>query len=260
MKTKWNIAYLPVLALGCGGVSGILWALMLAFCLDEKGLLKGNLLGPLILLVSLGVAVAAVLLTRPLGGSNRYGDNFAPSKAGAISAFAAALGIGLLLVWNLGAMQDLLSFAWLVLGILSVPALILTGLSRLKGKRPHFLLHSLLCLFFGIHMANQYRNWSSDPQLADYVCQLFACVFLTLTAYFHAAFDVGMGRRLKHLFVSLMAAYFCMACVFVDGYGLFYLTCGLWAAANLCTLQPKPRRQKPAPEEAPAPAQEGEQP
>ena len=34
--------------------------------------------------------------------------------------------------------------------------------------------------------------------------------------------------------------------------GLFYPLCGIWAALNLCDMQPKPRRAKPKPEE-PAP-------
>lgn len=253
MNNKWKTTCLPILALGCGGIGGALWALMQRLCQDDKGLLiPWNLPGILILLLSVAVVAGVVLLTRPLGGSNRYGDNFAPSLVGGIAAFAAAVGILLLMIRNLGTQRDALSGAWLVLGFLSVPALILTGLSRIRGSRPNFLLHSILCLFFGIHMTNQYRIWSSAPEMLDYAYQLFACVGLTLTAYCHAAFDVGMGRRLRMLPIGLLAAYFCLMCICVEGSGLLYLTCGVWAAANLCALQPQPRRQKPA-EEPPVP-------
>lgn len=249
MKTKWNITALPVLVLGCGGVSGALWGLMQALCTDEKGLLKPwNLPGILILLISLAVVVGILVVTRPLGGSNRYGDNFGPSRIGGISAFAAALGVLSMVPQGLAGPRDFLSNLWLVLSILSIPALVFTGLSRLKGKRPNFLFHAILCLFFGIHMSNQYRTWSGQPQLLDYTYQLCASVCLALTAYFLVAFEVGMGRRLKHLLVGLLAAYFCMVSICVEGCGLFYLTCGIWAAANLCSLQPKPRRRKPAAE------------
>lgn len=246
MNIKWNTAHLPVLILGCGGISGALWALMQRFCHDDKGLLiPWNAPGILILLFTLAVAAAVVLVIRPLGGSNRYADNFAPSMVGAIAAFAAAGGILLLILRNLGVQRDLLSSTWLILGLLSVPAMILTGLSRMKGKRPNFLLHAVLCVFFGIHMANQYRIWSSDPEMLDYAYQLFACVGLALTAYCHTAFDAGMGRRLRMLPVGLLTAYFCLMCICVEGCGLFYLTCGIWAAANLCNMQPKPRRPRP---------------
>ena len=254
MKTKWNIGYLPVLVLGCGGVSGSLWGLMQKFCVDDKGLLKPwNLPGILLLLISLAVVVGVVLLTRPLGGSNRYGDNFGPSRIGGYSAFAAALGILSMLPQGMSGPRDFLSNLWMAMSLLSVPALILTGLSRLKGKRPNFLLHGILCVFFGIHMSNQYRTWSSDPQLVDYAYQLAASVCLALNTYFLAAFAVGIGRRLKQLLAGLLAAYFCLACICVDGCGLFYLTCGIWAAANLCDLQPRPRRRRPAPEAAAEP-------
>lgn len=256
MKRKWNISALPVLILGCGGLSSALWRLMLRFSLDSKGLLVfPNLPGILVLLITLAVTVAAVLFTYPLDGSNRYADNFGPSPVGGITAFAAAAATLLLMLQNIGTQQDLLSSAWLVLGFLSVPAMALTGLCHIRGKRPNFLFHSILCAFFGIHMANQYRFWSSDPQMAHYFFRLFACAGLALTAYYHAAFDVGMGRRRRLLAVGMLTAYCCM--VALGSLGLFYPACGLWAAANLCRFQPQPRRPKPA-EEPPAP--EGAQP
>lgn len=256
---KSNHIFLPILSLGCGGISGGLWALMQRFCIDEHGLLKSwNLPHILILLITAAVVVAVFLLTRPLGGSNRYGDNFGASLPGAVSGFALAAGILLLVLKHLNEHRDVLAGLWLILGLLSIPALILAGISRLKGKRPHFLLHGILCLFFGIHMANRYRVWSSDPLLADYAYQLFACVFLTLTAYCHAAFGAGMGRRLRHLAAGLLAGYFCMSCIFVEGFGLFYLFAGLWAVLDLCRLEPQPRRPRRPREEAPAP--EGNQP
>ena len=92
MNNKWKTTCLPILALGCGGIGGALWALMQRLCQDDKGLLiPWNLPGILILLLSVAVVAGVVLLTRPLGGSNRYGDNFAPSLVGGIAAFAAAV-------------------------------------------------------------------------------------------------------------------------------------------------------------------------
>lgn len=254
MKLKWNISALPLLILGCGGLSGALWQLMLRSCLDSKGLLLSpNFPGILVLLITLAVTVAVILTTRSLGGSNRYVDNFSPSLLSGIAAFAAAAGILLMMLQHIGTQQDILSSIWLVLGFLSVPSMALTGLSRIRGKRPNFFFHGILCAFFGIHMANQYRIWSSDPQMADYFFQLFACAGLTLTAYYHTAFDVGMGRRRRQLAIGMLTAYCCL--VSLGDQGLFYFVCGLWAAASLCHFQPRPRRPKPV-EEPPAP--EGE--
>ena len=250
MKTKWNITALPLLVLGCGGLSSALMALMLKFCLDEKGLLRAfNLPLVLILLLTLAVTVLVILAVRTQGGSNRYGDNFAPSVAGGVTSFAAAGAILLLMLQKLGSQQDILSSIWLVLGFLSVPCLVLTGVSRLKGLRPNFLFHGILCGFFGIHMANQYRFWSSDPEMIRYAFQLFACAGLTLTAYYHTAFDVGMGRRRRQLAIGLLTAYCCLVSLHAEGLSLYYLACALWSAANLCNPEAKPRR--PRPDEAP---------
>ena len=248
MNNKYT-SYLPVLVLGCGGIGGALWALMQRFCQDDKELLiPWNLPGILLFLLTAAVVMATLLLIRPLGGSNRYGDNFVPSPVGCIAAFAAAGGILVLILRNLHTYRDPLSGMWLATGALSVPAMILTGLNRRKGKRPNFLLHSIICVFFGIHMANQYRVWSGSPEILDFSYQLFACVGLAMTAYYHAAFEVGMGRRMRMLPVGLLTTYFCLVCIGSEGFGLFYLTCGLWAAANLCGITPKPRRPKPGAE------------
>ena len=244
--------YLPWLILGCGGIGGSLRALMMRLCIDEKGLLKPwNLPQILLILLTLAVLALVILTTRTQAGSNRYGDNFRRSLPAGISSFAAAGAIALLVLRNFGTQKDMLSSICLVAAALSIPCLILAGLARIRGKRPHFLTYAALCLFFGLHMADQYRQWSSLPLMADYVFQLFACVFLSLSAYSHTAFCTGMGRRLRHLVCGTLAAYFSLVSMFVSGYGLFYLVCGVWALLNLCHPEPRPRRAKPV--EAPAP-------
>lgn len=258
MNNKPYIRFLPLLMPGAGLLGGILWALMMRLCVDERGLLKAwNLPHILLLLLAAGALVAAILLTRGLGGSNRYSHNFHPSLGAGISSFAAAGGIAWMLLGNLRGSRDILASLWMVLGILCIPALVMAGISRIRGKRPHCLLYAVVSLFFGIHMAHQYRFWSSNPLLAEYAYTLFACVFLTLFAYCLTAFSAGMGRRLRCLTAGLLAAFFAMVSAFQPDAGLFYPLCGIWAALNLCDMQPRPRKAKPqaeapAPEETPA--------
>lgn len=245
MKGKWNISLLPWLVCGYGGLGSVLWALMERFCRDDRGLLiPWNWPGILLAVLSVGICGVIVYLVRPLDGSNRYSDNFPASRPGAISHFTLAAGILWMLLTDSSGHQDVLSILHRLLGFLSIPCLILAGISRWKGKRPNFLFHGLLCIFFGIHLAEQYRLWSSNPQTADYLCQLLACAGLTLTAYHRAAFDTGMGNRVRHLTVGLIAAYFSIASCFVENLGLSYLAFGFWCGADLCALQPKPRHGK----------------
>lgn len=253
MNNKPHIRFLPLLMPAAGLLGGILWALMMRLCMDEKGLLKAwNLPHILLLILCAGAVAAVILLTRKLGGSNRYSHNFHPSLPAGISSFAAAAGIVWMMVGSLKNSRDVLASIWMVLGFLSIPALVLAGISRIRGKRPFFLLYGVVSIFFGIHMAHLYRQWSSNPLLAEYAYALFACVFLTLFAYCLTAFSAGMGRRIRCLTTGLLAAFFAMIAAFQSGMGLFYPLCGIWAALNLCDMQPKPRRAKPKPEE-PAP-------
>ena len=250
MKKQLHIEAVPFLILGCGLLgAGLRW-LMYRACVDEKGLLlRWNFPMALTLCLTAGVAALVVVMVRKLGGSNRFSHNFSQSLPGGISAILAALGVLALLLAHWGDFADTLHTIWRVLGILSIPSLIFTGLCRIRGKRPSFQFHGIICLFFAMNLANHYRVWSGEPQMADYCWQLLACVGLTLTAYYRAAFDVGLGHRRMQLAVSLLTAYFCLLSIPDRGYGLFYLTCGLWAMANLVKLHPQPSRK--APEETP---------
>lgn len=252
MKKQINLQAVPYLIVGCGFIgAGLRW-LMYHNYIDEKGLLiSGNLPGILILILTAGVVALTALAARNAGGSNRFHDNFSVSPMGGIAAIAAAVGVLALLMGHWNDHGDKLAAVWKILGILSIPCLIFTGICRIQGKRPSFQFHGIVCLFFAIHLANHYRVWSGNPALSDYCWQLLASVGLALTAYYRTAFDVGLGTRRMQLAVSLLTAYFCLLSSLDTGYGLFYLTCGLWAIANLVNLHPyQPKFQK-APVSAP---------
>lgn len=237
MKGKRIISLLPRLALGFGCLGGVLWALMNALCRDDKGLLlPGNLPGILLAVLSAVCCLGTVWLSRWMTGSNRYNENFPASRRSGAACFALAAGILWTLLTVPDQRQDVLSSAHRLLGFLSVVSIALVGMGRWQGKRPNFLLCGIVCLFFCIHMAERYRLWSSDPQTADYLCQILACVGLALTAYHRTAFTVGMGNRKQHLAISLATTYFSMTCLFTKGMGIFYLTGSLWAAAELSPL------------------------
>lgn len=222
---KQNRIIFPLSALGLGLLGGWLWHLMDSICRDDAGLLlPWNL--PSILLGVLSVAFCAAVVW----GVRRRSWYAAPCLWSALVALALGAGI----LWMMFAIpdprQDLLSAIHRGLGLVAGACLMVTAVAHCQGKQPNFLLYALICCFFGIHMAQQYRIWSSDPQTADYLCQLLACVGLTLTAYHRTASAAGMGRRKNHLAISLMTAYFSMTCLFVQDTGLFYLAGGLWAA------------------------------
>lgn len=252
MKKHLKPNDLPLLTLGLGGLALALRGLLYLFGTDSKGLLTPwHPLEILLWLVTIAAMALIIALVLPLKGSNRYADNWSASVPGAVGSFLAAGGIALTVIPSLGDLSGILVLLWALLGILSVPALIFAGLARLQGKRPAFLFHTLVCLFFAIHMVNQYRHWSGHPQLQDYVFHLLACVVLMFAAYYRASFDVGFGRRRMQLTTSLIAVFLCCVCLSGGSDPLLYLTCGAWCVTNLCPFTPVPRRRRPAVEDVP---------
>lgn len=245
MTNQLHIHRVPYLILGCGGVGAALRYWMYMSAVDEKGLLRsGNLQLILLLILTAAVAVLTWVTVRKMDGSNRFTANFPPSMLGGATSMLAALGtLTTLPVDRIGTLGRL-EMSWLVIGLLSIPGMAVAGLFRAQGKRPPFYCHGIACVFFGLHLANQYRLWSGNPEIMDYCFQLFASVGLMVAAYHHTAFDVGLGRRQLQLATNLLTAFCCFVCVSDLEMGLFYLSWGLWCLANLCALVPPPRRRR----------------
>lgn len=245
MKQLIPTKYIPCLILGCGGLGLVLRWLLYATGVDDRGLLTaGNALHIACWVLTVAVAVFLAIAIAPLDGSNRYKANFPASVAGAVGSLLGAVGILVTVLTQVYAFSDTLTLLWKITGILSGVCLVVTAMYRLQGKRPFFLLHAAVCLFFSLHLANQYRAWSGNPQTQDYSFQLCACIALTLTAYYHTAFDVDLGKRRRQLCAGLLGVYLCCLCVVNTETPLLYLGCGAWSFTNLCSLTPRRRRHR----------------
>lgn len=238
MKRIFSYRFLPLLTAGLGAV-GLLLRLALYALQEPSGLLPSQhpLHTAAVILSVLTAALVLALVTR-LGGSGKYQLNFPASPLAALGAFFAGLWLLPVPFEILRHADSNLTIARAVLGFLSIPCLLFTGWCHWKGRRPHFLLHGAACLFFALHMVCQYQLWSGNPQLEDYLLPLFACVFLTLTAYYRMAFDARMGNRRALLFCGLMAGFFCICSLAGEGENRFYFAGGLWALTNLCVIEP----------------------
>lgn len=196
------------------------------------------------LVIALTTAVAVLRFVLPLKGSGAYGTNFPADPLAMTGSCFAAL-------WMLPVAFDIgehaagkLDLAWTVLAFLAVPCLLCIGLFRRTGRRPFFLIHGTLCLFFAIHMLCQYQTWSSNPQIADYFFGLLACVFLALAAYHRALFDLDAGKRKQLLLCGLLAGFFCICSLAGEGEKRFYLSGALWALTDLCAIHPAPTQEE----------------
>lgn len=243
MKQRIPKRYIAWLPLGFGLVGLMLMVAMYTLCVDGRGLLIRD--NPFYLAawgVTALAAVALLLLLRPLGGLNVYGYNFWPSVSAALGAFLAAAGI-LVTVLNLSPYpRDRLTQLWQISGFLAAAGLAAAGICRWRGKQPFFLMYAAVCVFFALHLGNQYRIWSGNPQTPDYSFQLLACIFVMLFSYYQTAFTVGAGKRRAQLFTALMGFHLCCVAVAKTDTPWLYPGCALWMLADRCTMSPPNRR------------------
>lgn len=247
MDKKFTIkrSALPFLVLGAGGMGLVLRVLLYTLTVDSRGLLPRN--HPLhIATVLLTLATAGFLIWRvqKLGGSRNYRKNFPPSTPAGF-ALAASAGWMLMLAFSLlDTAAGRLDWILVVLAFLSTFCLLYTGCCRFRGKRPFFLAQGLITVFYVVYMVSQYRIWSANPHLPDYMFHVFACVFLSLTGYYATAFAARVGSRRMLLFCGLMSLFLCFLSLVGQGDGRFYFGGGIWAFGSLCTLDPPKRRPK----------------
>lgn len=235
---KINIAALVTAGVGLLGLG--LLALLYATGVDEKGLLvSGHPLMWVLGLVTVAAVALIFLYCRSRTGSDRFADNFPASLPGAIGSFAAAVGVLVTVLTELGSDTSFPGILCTVLGFASVVSFCVTGMCRLKGQRPLSLYHACVCLYFALTLVCRYRVWSANPQLTDSLFCLLASVCLMLTAYHRAAFDAGIGKRRIFLFFSLLTVMFSIMALWGEDGGFLYLYGGIWAITGILEVPKK---------------------
>lgn len=196
------------------------------------------------LLIALVTVTAVVRFVLPLKEAGEYAPNFPADRLASTGSCFAALWM-LPAAFTIGEQAaDKLGLVCMALAFATIPCLLCIGIFRFTGRRPYFLIHGLLCLFFAVHIICRYQDWSSNPQIADYLFGLLACVFLTLTAYYRAGFDLDAGKRRKLLLAGLLAGFFCICSLAGEGEKRFYLSGALWALTDLCAIHPAPTQEE----------------
>ncbi len=243
MKNIFSPKNLPWAVLAASGIGLLLRIWLLIAGTDEKGFLMSGHPADILLWILTAATIAMVLLcTRRLQQAAKYQFNFPQSMTGAIGCALGAAGIAIVSVAELLSYDDTLALVSAIMGLLGAGALGYLGYCRQKGLHPSVLCHTVISLFLMLRLINQYRHWSSDPQLQDYCFQLLATVCLMLAAYHRATFDANAGNRRPHAFFHLCAVYFCcLSLAGTDGIA-FYLGTGIWMLTDLCSLIPMPEQ------------------
>ena len=243
MKNIFSSKNLPWVVLTAGGIGLILRILLLATGVDEKGFLVQGHIADILVWVLTAATIAMVLFcTRRLQQATKYQFNFPQSMSGAIGCALGAAGIAIASVAELLSYDNTLALVSAIVGLVGTVALGYLGYCRYKGLHPSILCHAVICIFLMLRLINQYRHWSSDPQLQDYCFQLLATVCLMLATSPRETFDANAGSRRPHAIYHLCAVYFCcLSLAGSDGIA-FYLGTGIWMLTDLCSLIPMPEQ------------------
>lgn len=240
MRSDSKLFLIPGTVLAAGAVGAALRALLYTFGFDSRHLL--NPTDPrhvLCWVVTAAVGLFLFLTLRKLDGSLAYKHNFPQSTLSAAGEWLAA-AILLYSVLTTDQVVDHVDLIRYILSLACVPCIVFSGICRFRGAKPHYLFHTVICIFFALDMIWRYQAWSGNPRLADYCFALPASIFLALSAYSRLAFGVGYVRRQTHLFFTLAAVYLCLLSTVGTGSEVFYLGGAIWALSNLCPLRGKP--------------------
>lgn len=206
---------------------------------DLRGLLAENhpvnALSFVLLAITLAVCFFGVRRAAPGG---EYSRLFPSSYVAAAGIMLGAIGMGFCAF----AMPTtgFLSFVLPVFGVLAAGALLFAAYGRLQGLRSSFALRGIICVYLLFRTIACCRDWSTEPQLQLYFFELLASVFLMMASYFRTALDMGTGDYRQYVFCS-QAAIFCCCMSLPDKDWLFFLSAGIWMAADYCVL-PTPRQ------------------
>lgn len=221
-----NRKWIPLLALLSGLVcAGLRWLLFRNHT-DALGLLKtGTLVETgIFLLTGLCLVLFALAARRGWAGENKLA---APGQV------LGGLGIFLTALTHSGQMAGAVGTLWKILGLVAGICLIVQGVCTLKKRKVPFLLPLAVCVFFLLHLIDNYRGWSSQPQLQKYLFDLLGILSLTFFSYCDAARKVSLGKPKTRIFAGLCAVYFCLAAIpGTPEFTVLYALCALWALTD----------------------------
>ena len=224
--------YLPLLAFLLGLLCQCLRRLLYRTAVDGTGLLRT---GTALEWCVYALAALAILLFAAAVRKKWCGTYI--TAISALGQLAGAGGIGWTVLRYPAEMSGVLGALWKISGAVAALCLLWTAFCSWRRRKPHFLAQLAPCLFWLVHMVDNYRNWSGQPQLQSYLFDLLGAMTMTLFAYYTAAFAVGMGKRRMQRFTALAAGFLGTAAAMPNHpkTQMLYLLCALWALTNLCS-------------------------
>lgn len=178
-------------------------------------------------------ALALILVTRKVAEGGGY-DRLFP--AGWLRGGLEVLA-GVLLAEDLFYSLVPMSVPMRGMGLLAAFSMAAAGVCRGLKKRPLWIFHGLVSLYFVLHLLECYRTWGSSAHLEQYAFPMLAGALLVLFAFHRTEADAGRIRSRK----LLLSGYGAMLCCFFSmagGRSVFYLLAAIWIGAAVCSPVP----------------------
>ena len=234
MKQTSGSRKLSVTVLLAGLAALALRMALYAAAVDAKGLLiRWHPLEIALTVLTLTVLAILVPGVRKQEIPAGFETHFPASLPGAFGSAAAGTGILLTVLAGSSPTGSYLDAAWQILGLAAPACFLLAGLARVLGKKPFFLLHVVICLFFVLHIVTRYQLWSGNPQLQDYVFSLLGTMTLMFFGFYTAAREAGYGNYPIQLGMGLAAVYFCLGELARSSGPALYLGGLLWVLTEI---------------------------
>lgn len=209
------------------------------FCLNLRRILYSKAVDDTGLLVS-GTALeweiyllTATVLLLLAAASRKSEEKNQTDSVRALGQLLGAAGIGWTALTFPGEMPGVLGYLWKILGIVSALCLIWQAVCTFRKSKPPLPVLLTPCLFWLVHMVDNYRGWSGAPQLQSYLFALLGTIAMTLFTYYTAAGAVGLEKPRLLKFSALAAGYLCAAAALPGNHQSLYLLSALWALFSL---------------------------
>lgn len=237
IKEYLNHKNLPWLTLIAGAVGMLLRLWQLGTVNDRGFIVRWHISGILLFLLTAAFLAVLIIAVRPLVQAGKYDFNFPASLSGGIGTLIGALGFAITSILALVSKGDT---ATAICGLIAAAALVFVAKCRWQGLHPSALFHIAVCVYLVVRLLSLYRQWSADPQLADYGYPLLAMVTLMLATYQRATFDANFGQRRLFTLFNLAAVYFCCLSIAGPDDIWFYMGAACWLVTDQCSLTPMP--------------------
>lgn len=238
MKNPFQPKRIPILAFFAGGLGFLLRVWLFATGVDNKGLIiETHPANILIYILTAVTLVGLYLCIRPMSGMPAYKRLFKHNQITAAGCALTALGVLISSFEHLTQAQGFIAVVAFLFGLGAAGCLVMLGYCNLRGARPNVLLHGGVCAYLILRLIAQYRFWSSEPVLQEYIFQLLATVFLMLSVYHRTTLDALCGNRPLFVFFHYGALFFSCLALYSQSW-LFFLSMILWTGTCQCSLKP----------------------